>query len=202
MHLQEIFEALKHEALSSTSCDLCTCKVWSCYCQRLRRCITKKIHDLTLTPRSRGLRSNKMLPSTLDFMWPKHKQNLMLLHLMVKEKMHLQETHYLTLIFGSRSHKKLPSTLDIMWPMHQQSLILLHRTVKEKMHIQENTLFDLDLRVKVTRKVAKCPQHYVNYAPREIEVITSKSLGGQTQCYPVPSTSCDLSSYNVLSCYV
>ena len=32
-----------HEALPSTLCDLCTCKVWSYYGQRLRRCI-KKIH--------------------------------------------------------------------------------------------------------------------------------------------------------------
>ena len=32
-----------------------------------------------------------MLPRTLDFMWPKHQQSLMLLHPMFKEKMHLQE---------------------------------------------------------------------------------------------------------------
>ena len=42
-----------HEALPSTSCDLCTCKVWNCYDKWLRRCITKKIHYLTLTQRSR-----------------------------------------------------------------------------------------------------------------------------------------------------
>ena len=55
--------------------------------------------------------------------------------------------------------------------MHQQSLILLHPTVKEKMHLQENTLFDLD-------DVAQCPQHHVTYAPTELEVTTSKGLGG------------------------
>ena len=32
-----------------------------------------------------------MLPSTLDIMCPMHQQSLMLLHPMVKEKMHLQE---------------------------------------------------------------------------------------------------------------
>ena len=92
MHLQEIFDLTwSHEALPSTSCDLCTCKVWSLYGQWLRRCITKKIHYLTLTPMSRGIRSHKMLPSTLDIMWPMHQQSLIWLHPRIKEKMHLQE---------------------------------------------------------------------------------------------------------------
>ena len=127
--------------------------------------------------------------------------------------------HYLTLTLGSRSHKMLPSTLDIMWPMRQQSLIFLHPMVKEKIHLQENTLFDLDLRGKVTWKVAQCPLHNVTYAPTEFEVTTSKALGGEaftrkfdiwpstlgqghTKCCPVPSTSCDLFSYKVWRCYV
>ena len=72
----------------------------------------------------------------------------------------------------------LPSAFDIMCLMHQQSLILLHPMVKEKMHLQEITLFDIDLRVKVTRNVAQCPLHYLTYAPTEFEVTTSKGLGG------------------------
>ena len=63
--------------------------------------------------------------------------------------------------------------------MHQQSLILLHSTVKEKMHLQENTLFNLDLQVKVTQNVVQCPLHHVTYAPTEFEVTKSKALGGQ-----------------------
>ena len=43
----------------------------------------------------------------------------------------------------------LPSTLYIMSSMHLQSLKLLHPTVKE-MHLQENTLYVLDVGVKVT----------------------------------------------------
>ena len=39
------------------------------------------------------------------------------------------------------------------------------------MHLQENTLFDLDLGVQ-------CPLHHVIYAPTELEVTTSKGLGG------------------------
>ena len=62
--------------------------------------------------------------------------------------------------------------------MRQQSLILLHPSVKEKMHLQENTLFGLNLWVKVTRN-AQSPLHYVTYAPTEFEVTTSKGLGGE-----------------------
>ena len=64
-----------------------------------------------------------------------------------------------------------------MLPMHQQSLILLHPTVKENIHLQENTLFDLDLRVKVLQNGAQCPLHHVTYALTEFEVTTSKALG-------------------------
>ena len=67
--------------------------------------------------------------------------------------------------------------------MHQQSLKLLHPTVKEKMHLQENTLFDLDLWVKVTRNVAQCPLHQMTYASTEFEVTTSKALGGRRSIY-------------------
>ena len=99
----------------STSCDLCTSKVWCCYIQWLRRkCIYKKIHYLTL-----GSRSHKMLPSTLDIMWLMYQQSLILLHPTVKEKMHLQENTLFDL------DEMLPSALYIMWPMHLQSLVNL-----------------------------------------------------------------------------
>ena len=55
--------------------------------------------------------------------------------------------------------------------------MLLHPMVKEKMHLLENTLFDLDLRVKVTQNAAQCPLNHVTYAPTEFEAITSKGLG-------------------------
>ena len=67
----------------------------------------------------------------------------------------------------------LPSILDIMWPMHQQSLMLLQPMVKEKMHLQENTLFDLNLGVKVTWNVTQYPRHHVTYAPAKFDVATS-----------------------------
>ena len=52
--------------------------------------------------------------------------------------------------------------------------MLLHPMVKEQMHLEENTLFDLDLRVKVTRTVAQCPKHHVIYAPTEFKVTSQK----------------------------
>ena len=113
----------------STSCDQCTDKIWSCYFQNLmRRFVFKEIH-----------------------FWP------------------------LTLTLGSRSHETSPSTLDIMWPMHRQNLKLLLCKVYEEMHLQENTLFDL------------WPWPWGQ---------------GHTKCHPVPSTSCDLCTYKVWSCYV
>ena len=57
--------------------------------------------------------------------------------------------------------------------MHQQNLMLLHPMVKEKMHLQENTLFELDLGVKVTQNVAKYPRHHVTYAPAKFDIATS-----------------------------
>ena len=46
------------------------------------------------------------------------------------------------------------------------------------MQLQENTLFDLDIGVKVTQNVAQYPPHQVTYAPVKFLVATSNSLGG------------------------
>ena len=45
------------------------------------------------------------------------------------------------------------------------------------MHLQEKTLYDLDLRAKVTQNVAQCHLHHVTYAPTQFEVTMSKALG-------------------------
>ena len=46
------------------------------------------------------------------------------------------------------------------------------------MHLQVNTLFDLDLGVKVTQKVAQYLLHHVTYLSTKFEVATSNGLGG------------------------
>ena len=57
--------------------------------------------------------------------------------------------------------------------MQPQSLKLLRLTDKEEMYLHENTLFDLDLGVKVTQDVAKYPLHHVTYSDTKVEVATS-----------------------------
>ena len=62
--------------------------------------------------------------------------------------------------------------------MHLQSLKLLHPTVYVEMHLQENTLFDLDLGVKITQNAAQYPLYHVTYTPAKFEAATSNSYGG------------------------
>ena len=49
--------------------------------------------------------------------------------------------------------------------------------VKEEMHLQENTLYDLDLVIKVTQNVNQYPPNYITFVPAKFEVSTSNSLG-------------------------
>ena len=49
--------------------------------------------------------------------------------------------------------------------------------VKEVLHLQENTLFDLDLVVKVTQNFVQYPSNHMTYAPAKFEAATSNSLG-------------------------
>ena len=45
------------------------------------------------------------------------------------------------------------------------------------MHLQENTLYDLDLVVKVTQNVVKYPANHMTYAHAKFEAARSNSLG-------------------------
>ena len=57
--------------------------------------------------------------------------------------------------------------------MRLQRLKLLRPTVKEQMHLQKNTVFDLDLGIKVTQDLAQHPLHHVTYAFAKFDVATS-----------------------------
>ena len=46
------------------------------------------------------------------------------------------------------------------------------------MHLNANTLFDLDLGVKVTQDVAQYPLHHVTYSDTKFEVARCNSLEG------------------------
>ena len=45
------------------------------------------------------------------------------------------------------------------------------------MYLQENTLYDLDLVVKVTQNVVQYPANHMTYAPAKFEAATSNTLG-------------------------
>ena len=45
------------------------------------------------------------------------------------------------------------------------------------MDLQESTLYDLDLKVKVTQNVAQYHPHYMTYAPANFEVAMFNGLG-------------------------
>ena len=57
--------------------------------------------------------------------------------------------------------------------MHLQRLKVLRQTVKEQMQLQENTVFDIDIVIKVTWDVAQHPLHHVTYAFAKFDVATS-----------------------------
>ena len=57
----------------STSCDLCTCKIWSCYFKKFMRCVYKKIHYLTFDL-GLGVKVTWNVVSTLYIMWSMHVQ--------------------------------------------------------------------------------------------------------------------------------
>ena len=46
----------------------------------------------------------------------------------------------------------------------------------------QNTLFDLDLGVKVTQDVAQYPLHHMTYSDTKFEVATTNSLGDAFTC--------------------
>ena len=46
------------------------------------------------------------------------------------------------------------------------------------MYLQENTLFDIDLKVKVRQNISQHPLHHVTYAPAKFEVAACNSLRG------------------------
>ena len=110
----------------STSCDLFSYNVWSCYVYPFRRrYIYKKIHFLTLDLRVKVTQNIAQ--------YPLHYVTYSATKIVVAMSSRLGGDTFtrkyiiwpLTLTFGSRSHKMLSSTLYIMWPIQIQSLMLL-----------------------------------------------------------------------------
>ena len=121
------------QLVSSTSCAVCTCKVWSCSaCRFRRRCIYKRNTSFDLWPWSRvrcHLKRCRVRFTLYDQCpckgWSCYVQQFKR-KCIYKLKNHIK---HLTLTLGSVSYKTLSSTLYIMWHTHLQSLKLLHPTV-------------------------------------------------------------------------
>ena len=115
----------------STSCDLCTYRVWSYYVKRFRRSIYKKIQYLTFDL-DLGVKVTRNVAQ-----YPLHHVTYSATKFEVAKSNHLGGDTFtrkhiiwsLTLTLGSRSHEMLLSTLYIMWTIQLQSLKLLRLTV-------------------------------------------------------------------------
>ena len=151
--------SMSHEALPSPLCDLCTCYVWRCDGQWLRRCIYKKILYLTLTL---GSRSHKMLPSSLDIMWPMHQQSL-ISHGSGEDA--FTRKYIIWPWHSGQSHTKwcsLPSTPCGLCTYRVWSYYVKRfnrRYIYKKIHY---LTFDLDFGVTVAQNVAQHPLHHVH----------------------------------------
>ena len=164
----------------STSCDLFSYKVWSCYVKGLGGdAFTRKFNIWPLTL-GQGHTKCCPVPSTsCDLfsykVWSCYVEPF-------RRRYIYKKIHYLTLTLGSRSHKMspVPSTLCDLLTYEVWSCYLLwfrRRYIYKKIHY---LTFDLDLGVKVTRNVTQYPLHHVTYSPKKFEAATSYRLGGDT----------------------
>ena len=119
----------KHCPVPSTSCDLCTYRVWSYYVKSFRRRTIYKIIQYLTFDFDLGVKVRQNVAQ-----YPLHRVTYPAAKFEVAMSNHLGDTFTrkyiiwsLTLTLGSRSPKMLPSTLYIMWPIHLQSLKLLYQ---------------------------------------------------------------------------
>ena len=150
----------------STSCNLCTSKVWYCYIPRLRkRCIYKKKHTKCCP-----------VPSTSCYLfsfkvWSCYIQRL-------RMRCIYKKIQYLT--FDLQGHMKccpVPSTSFDLFSYKVWSWIVKRFSRCINKSIQYLTF---DLGVKVTWNVAQYPLHHVTYSATKFKVATSNGLGGDT----------------------
>ena len=106
----------------------------------------------------------------------------MLLHPMVKEKMHLQEIT----LFGLDLWVKVTRNVA-QCPLHHVPYAHTEFEVSTSKGLgggRTSTIqyltFDLELGVKVTQNFAQYPLYHVTYAATKFEVATSNRLGGYT----------------------
>ena len=155
----------------SSSFQLCTCEVWSCYVKRLKRRWNSR-KNIIWPWRQAHIRCCSILFTSYDLCTYKI---LIAMSNSLGEDAFTRKDIIWPLTLNSRSYEVLPSTLNIKWPIHMQSLKVLCRRVKEEMYLQEYAVYYFWPwpRVKVTRIIVQYPLHYVTYAPVKFEANTS-----------------------------
>ena len=122
-----------------------------------------------------------MLPITFDIMLPMQQQSFILLHPMVKEKMHLQVNTLLDLdlrvkVTGNVAQCPLH---HVIYAPTEFEVTTSKGLGGEGFTNKFNILtFDHDLGVKATQNYAHYPLHHLTYPATKDEVATSNRLGG------------------------
>ena len=160
MHLQEntLFDLQGHKKccpVPSTLCDLCASKVLYCHIPRLRsRCIYKKKHYLTLTFWVKVTRNVAQYP--LHHVTYAHTEfeittSKGLGRVVFKRKFNIQYVAQYPL------H-------HVTYPAKMFEVATSNRLGGGTFTRKHNLIFDLDLRIKVTRTIAQYPLYHVTYS--------------------------------------
>ena len=166
----------------STSCDLCTSKVWYCYIPGLRRrCIYKKIHYLTMT-------LGVMVTGNVA-QCPLHHVTYAPTEFEVTTSKGLGGEAFtrkfniwlLTLTMGSRSHKMLPSTLHHVTYSATKFEIATSNRLGGDTFTRKYIIWPLTLTLGLrSNKMLPSTLHHVTYSATKFEIATSNRLGGDT----------------------
>ena len=146
----------------STSCHLYTCKVWSCYVQRLRRRCNKKIYELDLGDKV----TQNVAQFPLHYIWSWYAQRFRGIAFTRKYIIHWpwplgQDVTQNTAHYPLHHTTYTPTKFEFStW-----------RCIYKKKHY-----LTFRLEIKVTRNIAQYPLHHVIYASTKVEVATSNGL--------------------------
>ena len=150
MHLQEntVFDLWPWLKLLPSTLYI-ICKVWSCYIQRIRRYIYKKIRCLTFDMKCCPVPSKSCDLCSCKVWRPKSHEML-------------PNNHYNMWLMQPQSLKPL-----------RQTITGFRRCIYKEIHY-----LTFDLGIMITWNVAKYPLHHLTYAAAKFEAATSNDLGG------------------------
>ena len=166
----------KCSSVPSTSCDLCTCIVWSCYVERFgRRCIYKKIHYVTFD---------------LD------------IGVKVTQNVAQNSLHHVTY---AAIKFEVATSNGLGWNAFTRKFIIwsfdLELGVKVTQNVAQYTLHHV-IYAATPFEVATSNGLGGDTLTSKYILWPCPCGQGHKKCCPVPSTPCDLCSCKCLSCYV